>query len=83
VDNPILVEGLKSSGSVAAVKAMDFDVCAGGVFGLRVPTAQAKTTAIEILEGLRARSGGRVSVGEAIAHFSAFYTRTADTPAIS
>jgi ABC-2 type transport system ATP-binding protein len=63
VDNPIQVEGLKKSyGAFAAVKGIDFEVRAGEVFGLLGPNGAGKTTTVEILEGLRARSGGRVSV---------------------
>jgi len=63
VDNPIQVEGLKKTyGSFAAVKGIDFEVHAGEVFGLLGPNGAGKTTTVEILEGLRARSGGRVSV---------------------
>jgi ABC-2 type transport system ATP-binding protein len=63
VSNPIEVEGLKKSyGSLAAVKGVDFEVCAGEVFGLLGPNGAGKTTTVEILEGLRPRSGGRVSV---------------------
>ena len=63
MDNPIQVEALKKSyGSFAAVKGIDFEVRAGEVFGLLGPNGAGKTTTVEILEGLRARSGGRVSV---------------------
>jgi ABC-2 type transport system ATP-binding protein len=63
VDNPIQVEGLKKAyGTFAAVKGIDFEVHAGEVFGLLGPNGAGKTTTVEILEGLRARSGGRVSV---------------------
>jgi len=63
MSNPIEVEGLKKSyGALAAVKGVDFSVCAGEVFGLLGPNGAGKTTTVEILEGLRARSGGRVSV---------------------
>jgi len=63
VANPIEIEGLKKSyGDVHAVRGVDFHVHAGEVFGLLGPNGAGKTTTIEILEGLRSRSGGRVSV---------------------
>jgi len=63
VDNPIQVEALcKDYGSFPAVKGIDFEVRAGEVFGLLGPNGAGKTTTVEILEGLRTRSGGRVSV---------------------
>ena len=61
--NPIQVEGLqKSYGQFAAVKGIDFEVRAGEVFGLLGPNGAGKTTTVEILEGLRTRTSGRVSV---------------------
>jgi len=63
VDNPIQVEALqKNYAAFPAVKGIDFEVRAGEVFGLLGPNGAGKTTTVEILEGLRARSGGRVSV---------------------
>jgi ABC-2 type transport system ATP-binding protein len=63
VDNPIQVEALtKSYAGFPAVKGIDFEVRAGEVFGLLGPNGAGKTTTVEILEGLRTRSGGRVSV---------------------
>jgi len=63
VANPIEVAGLqKSYGTFPAVKGIDFEVCAGEVFGLLGPNGAGKTTTVEILEGLRTRSSGRVSV---------------------
>jgi ABC-2 type transport system ATP-binding protein len=63
VAHPIQVEGLrKNYGVLAAVKGVDFEVRAGEVFGLLGPNGAGKTTTVEILEGLRARTGGRVTV---------------------
>jgi len=63
VDSPIQVERLeKSYGAVSAVKGIDFEVRAGEVFGLLGPNGAGKTSTVEILEGLRPRTGGRVSV---------------------
>jgi ABC-2 type transport system ATP-binding protein len=60
---PIRVSGLtKSYNGVRAVRGIDFEVHAGEVFGLLGPNGAGKTTTIEILEGLRPRSGGEVSV---------------------
>src|ERR1700694_1563515 len=59
----ISVSGLRMSyGSLEAVKGIDFEVHAGEVFGLLGPNGAGKTTTVEILEGLRPRSGGEVSV---------------------
>src|ERR1051326_9039964 len=63
MENPIQVEGLtKDYGGFQAVKGIDFEVRAGEVFGLLGPNGAGKTTTVEILEGLRPRSGGHVSV---------------------
>ena len=63
--HPIEVEGLKKNyGSVEAVRGVDFRVQAGEVFGLLGPNGAGKTTTVEILEGLRTRSSGRVAVLE-------------------
>jgi ABC-2 type transport system ATP-binding protein len=59
----ISVEGLrKSYGENEAVRGIDFEVAAGEVFGFLGPNGAGKTTTIEILEGYRPRSGGKVSV---------------------
>lgn len=61
--SPIQVRGLrKSYGDLAAVRGVDFEVRSGEVFGLLGPNGAGKTTTVEILEGLRPRTGGDVSV---------------------
>jgi ABC-2 type transport system ATP-binding protein len=52
----------KSYGPVEAVRGVSFRVERGQVFGLLGPNGAGKTTTVEILEGYRERSGGRVSV---------------------
>jgi ABC-2 type transport system ATP-binding protein len=59
----IEVEGLrKAYGGREAVAGIDFRVHRGEVFGLLGPNGAGKTTTVEILEGYRHRSGGKVSV---------------------
>jgi ABC-2 type transport system ATP-binding protein len=59
----IAVQGLKKSyGKLEAVKGIDFEIEPGEVFGLLGPNGAGKTTTVEILEGLRPRSGGQVTV---------------------
>src|SRR6186997_2377225 len=59
----IYVRGLrKSYNGFEAVKGIDFFVRPGEVFGLLGPNGAGKTTTVEILEGLRPRTGGEVRV---------------------
>jgi ABC-2 type transport system ATP-binding protein len=44
------------------VKGIDFEVGSGEVFGLLGPNGAGKTSTVEILEGLRPRSGGDARV---------------------
>ncbi len=52
----------KSYGSLHAVDGISFNVQKGEVFSLLGPNGAGKTTTIEILEGLRNKDGGKVSV---------------------
>ena len=59
----IRVSGLrKSYGDFEAVRGIDFEVADGEVFGLLGPNGAGKTTTVEILEGLRPRTAGDISV---------------------
>jgi ABC-2 type transport system ATP-binding protein len=50
----------KSYGDTVAVRDVSFEVEKGEVFALLGPNGAGKTTTVEILEGFRNRSGGRV-----------------------
>jgi ABC-2 type transport system ATP-binding protein len=52
----------KSYAELEAVKGIDFEVLSGEVFGLLGPNGAGKTTTVEILEGLRPRTGGEARV---------------------
>ncbi|HET7405347.1 MAG TPA: ABC transporter ATP-binding protein, partial [Candidatus Bathyarchaeia archaeon] len=52
----------KSYGQLRAVDGISFSVRKGEVFSLLGPNGAGKTTTIEILEGLRQRNSGKVSV---------------------
>jgi ABC-2 type transport system ATP-binding protein len=57
----VTVEHLsKSYGDTVAVRDVSFEVQRGEVFALLGPNGAGKTTTVEILEGFRERSGGRV-----------------------
>jgi len=59
----IEVSGLTMSyGDRQVLLGVDFEVCSGEVFCLLGPNGAGKTTTVEILEGLRQRVGGTVSV---------------------
>ena len=62
-DLAIDVQGLrKTYGDFEAVRGIDFGVRRGEVFGLLGPNGAGKTTTVEILEGYRERTDGRVEV---------------------
>src|SRR3989440_4128176 len=68
-DFAIYVRGLrKAYGAFEAVKGIDFEVRPGEVFGLLGPNGAGKTTTVEILEGLRARTGGDVTLPNFYSH---------------
>jgi ABC-2 type transport system ATP-binding protein len=57
----VIVEHLaKSYGDNVALRDVSFEVQRGEVFALLGPNGAGKTTCVEILEGFRARSAGRV-----------------------
>lgn len=59
----IAVRGLtKHYGETVALRDLDLDIEAGGVVGLLGPNGAGKTTLVEILEGLREPTSGRVEV---------------------
>ncbi len=59
----VQVENLrKSYGDVQALRGVSFEVLEGEVFGLLGPNGAGKTSTVEILEGLRTPSSGRVAV---------------------
>jgi ABC-2 type transport system ATP-binding protein len=62
-DTAVQVAGLRMSyGGIEVLHGVDFDVRYGEVFCLLGPNGAGKTTTLEILEGFRPPSAGRVSV---------------------
>jgi ABC-2 type transport system ATP-binding protein len=62
-DTVIEVAGLrKHYGSEVGAESLDMSVTRGEIFGLLGPNGAGKTTAVECLQGLRKRTGGRVRV---------------------
>lgn len=53
----------KNYGDLKAVKNISFDVYEGEIFGLLGPNGAGKSTTLEILETLRQKSSGKVSIG--------------------
>jgi ABC-2 type transport system ATP-binding protein len=63
MDTVIGVENLrKTYGHVVAVDDVSFDVRRGEIFGILGSNGAGKTTTVEILQGLRTRTGGRIEV---------------------
>ena len=49
--------------TVTAVDGISFEVCEGEIFGILGPNGAGKTTTLEMIEGLKSISSGRVSLG--------------------
>jgi ABC-2 type transport system ATP-binding protein len=62
-ENPVVVRGLrKRYGPTEVVRGIDLEVFPGEVFALLGPNGAGKTTTVEILEGIRRRTSGEVTV---------------------
>ena len=57
-------ELVKNYGSFHAVKGISFDVYEGEIFGLLGPNGAGKSTTLEIMETLRSKTSGAVTVAE-------------------
>src|SRR4029078_732012 len=55
---------VKNYGSFQAVKGISFDVFEGEIFGLLGPNGAGKSTTLEIIETLREKTSGEVTVAE-------------------
>jgi len=53
----------KKYGNFEAVKGISFDVMEGEIFGLLGPNGAGKSTTLEIIETLRDKTSGRITVG--------------------
>jgi len=53
----------KKYGDFEAVKGLSFEVLEGEIFGLLGPNGAGKSTTLEIIETLRDKTGGEISVG--------------------
>ncbi|HRI26296.1 MAG TPA: ABC transporter ATP-binding protein, partial [Ferruginibacter sp.] len=53
---------VKNYGTFEAVKGISFDVYEGEIFGLLGPNGAGKSTTLEIIETLRAKTSGEVTV---------------------
>lgn len=63
METVVSVENLhKTYGKTVAVEDVSFDVRRGEIFGILGSNGAGKTTTVEILQGLRAATGGRVGV---------------------
>ena len=59
----ISVENLKKNyGGFEAVKGISFDVLEGEIFGLLGPNGAGKSTTLEIIETLRGKTAGKITV---------------------
>src|SRR5689334_24402474 len=53
---------VKNYGSFQAVKGISFDVYEGEIFGLLGPNGAGKSTTLEIIETLRTKTSGKITV---------------------
>ncbi|HCF64614.1 MAG TPA: ABC transporter ATP-binding protein [Chitinophagaceae bacterium] len=65
MQEPIIVvkDLCKDYGTLRAVKGISFEVHPGEIFGLLGPNGAGKSTTLEILETLRSKTSGQVSIG--------------------